>query len=87
MTETLTVINQELQETSINEESQAVMIMPEDEGMIPMDIDTERSAVKVSMIKKNNEILYEDRLLTVDASSFDKRTLEFKSFKQANIVL
>jgi hypothetical protein len=33
-------------------------VIPEDEGLIPIDIDTERSAVKVSMIKKNNEILF-----------------------------
>ena len=49
----LAVINQEIQETSLVQE--------DDEAILP--IDTDRSALKVSMIKKNNEIIYQDSFL------------------------
>ncbi|TNV85056.1 hypothetical protein FGO68_gene16180 [Halteria grandinella] len=51
----LAIINQELHETSlINEDA--------NEEVIPI-LETDRSAVKVSMIKKNNEIIYQNNIL------------------------
>jgi hypothetical protein len=51
----LAIINQELHEASLMNEDLA----HEDLDAVP----TDRSSVKVSMIKKNNEIIYQDHML------------------------
>ena len=51
----LAIINQELHETSLINEDANEEVMP--------ILETDRSAVKVSMIRKNNEIIYQNNNL------------------------